>query len=152
MPPSTMWKRPCASRARAFAEDSRSSISMLMPNSRKYPRSMPSSVDPLETERACPMRMVVSAGAAPDKATSRRLVTSIRSICRSPAVKLLTRLDDKISPLRIAAEILLRPDRLERPHHLAAVAAADRRHQLLEEFRAVRERRLDRRKARAGKA
>src|SRR5258707_10811533 len=59
------------------------------------------------------------------------------------------RLPDQIAPFRVAVEMHLVAQTLERPHDLAPVPAADGGHQLFEEFRPVPQRGLDRREAAA---
>src|SRR3981189_41732 len=62
------------------------------------------------------------------------------------------RLPDQIAPFRVAVEMHVVAQTLERPHDLAPVPAADGGHQLLEEFRPVPQRGLDRREAAAPEA
>src|SRR5262245_45099351 len=59
---------------------------------------------------------------------------------------------DEIAAFGVAIEAAIGVERLERAHDLAAIAAADRGHQLLEGFRAVGECRRDRGKALPGEA
>src|ERR1700737_4234150 len=58
---------------------------------------------------------------------------------------------DQIAPLGVAIETFL-PQPIERKHDLAPIAAAHRRHQVLEELWAVGQGRLDRDEALAGVA
>src|SRR5258707_15265803 len=59
---------------------------------------------------------------------------------------------DEIAAFTVPLQHVLRAQPFEHAHDLASVAAADCRHQLLEGFRPLRQRRIERRKALARKA
>src|SRR5215510_5094021 len=117
----------------------------------------------VEIERTVPTLTVTScAWAAPTPATTARQASKVRwNVIRfSPCARVGGALSlseialfglEEIASLAIAIEAILTQG-IERPHDLAAVAAANRRHQLLEIFWAVAQRCLDRGKALAGKA
>src|SRR6195256_6775487 len=97
------------------------------------------------------MWIVVSSAPAPPTAAMSASAASRVRLPRSivPPEFLLRdlcawRLPDQIAPFWVAVEIHLVAQGLECAHHLATIPTAHSRHQLLEEFRPVPQRRLDR--------
>src|SRR5262249_3483582 len=148
----------------ALADESRSSISSLMPYSLKYPFSIAISSAALEVERAMPMRIVVSsARTAPVKAIRAPMqVSTLRADVAMqilPASSLLPRTlrgaglaCNEVAAFVVAIDRQRVAQGFEVPHDPAAVAAAHRTQQPREEFCPVLQRRPNRGEAPAGKA
>src|SRR5215467_14220032 len=115
---------------------------------------MPHRLATCESDLTSPILTVVScAGAGPATAVSASAISAawVRVAVMGVLPESLSRLD-QIAPVAITVERDLCAQRLELAHDLAAVAAAHRAHQLLEEFRPIGERSLDRREALAVKS
>src|ERR1700674_3751672 len=141
----------CAKSAIVLAEVSRSSVTTLMPASLKYPFSIAVSVATEEIERTMPTWTVASCAIPAEVlATKAPIAANMRCSMAIPFPP-ASFCFDEIAPFGVtleagAAQIV------ERAHDLAPIAAAHGAHQILKEFRPVRQGGPDRGKTLARKA